>query len=144
MERIGNKEIISSYASPHLRPVAFNKLLLFTAFWAVIVTGFAIINRLRRWAKPISSHKLWPAIAQQVRDSAVNSNYRLANPALYSDSFRRSYVSLSSRFGVLFHNCHPAGVRSVFPAIKLPGPHGSSDAISLSVLINNDLWQIPA
>ena len=49
-------------------------LLLFTAFLAVIVTGFAIINRLRRWAKPISSHKLWPAIAQQVRDSAVNSN----------------------------------------------------------------------
>ena len=27
-----------------------------------------------RWAKPISSHKLWPVIAQQVRDSAVNSN----------------------------------------------------------------------
>ena len=77
MERIGNKEMISSYASPHLRPVAFNKLLLFTAFWAVIVTGFAIINRLRRWAKPFSGHKLWPVIAQQVRDSAVNSNNKL-------------------------------------------------------------------
>ena len=54
-------------------PVA-SGVLLFTAFWAVIVTGFAIKNRLRRWAKPISSHKLWPVIAQQVRDSAVNSN----------------------------------------------------------------------
>ena len=49
-------------------------VLLFTALWTVIVTGFAITNRLRRWAKPISSHKLWPVIAQQVRDSAVNSN----------------------------------------------------------------------
>ncbi len=29
---------------------------------------------LRR-AKPISGYKLWPVIAQQVRDSAVNSNY---------------------------------------------------------------------
>ena len=54
--------------------VSVRKELLFTAFWAVIVTGFAIKNRLRRWAKPISSHKLWPVIAQQVRDSAVNSN----------------------------------------------------------------------
>ncbi len=48
--------------------------LLITALWTVIVTGFAIINRLRRWAKPISNHKLWPVIAQQVRDSAVNGN----------------------------------------------------------------------
>ena len=31
-----------------------------------------------RWAKPISSHKLWPVIAQQVRDSAVNSNIETA------------------------------------------------------------------
>ncbi len=30
------------------------KELLFTALWTVIVTGFAITNRLRRWAKPIS------------------------------------------------------------------------------------------
>ena len=29
-------------------------LLLFTALRAVIVTGFANKNRLRRWAKPIS------------------------------------------------------------------------------------------
>ena len=48
--------------------------LLFTALWTVIVTGFANENRLRRWAKPISSHRFWPVIAQQVRDSAVNSN----------------------------------------------------------------------
>jgi hypothetical protein len=52
-----------------------NNLLLFTAFGAVIVTGFANVNRLRRWAKPISSHRFWPVIAQQVRDSAVNGNH---------------------------------------------------------------------
>ena len=57
-------------------------MLLFTAFWAVIVTGFAILNRLRRWAKPISGHKLWPVIAQQVRDSAVNSNVKIAGNSI--------------------------------------------------------------
>ncbi len=61
--------------------------LLFTAFWAVIVTGFAIKNRLRRWAKPISSHKLWPVIAQQVRDSAVNSNINALSAEIIASLF---------------------------------------------------------
>ena len=70
--------------------------LLFTALWTVIVTGFAIINRLRRWAKPISSHKLWPVIAQQVRDSAVNSN---------------------NKFSIISGNSYPAGSRSPLNSI---------------------------
>ncbi|MBR1472058.1 MAG: hypothetical protein IJ600_10520, partial [Lachnospiraceae bacterium] len=46
----------------------------FTALRAVIVTGFANENRLRRWAKPFSPGMFWVVIAQQVRDSTVNSN----------------------------------------------------------------------
>ena len=49
-------------------------MLLFTALRAVIVTGFANKNRLRRWAKPISRKVFLVVIAQQVRDSTVNGN----------------------------------------------------------------------
>ncbi len=49
-------------------------MLLFTALRAVIVTGFANENRLRRWSKPFSPGMFWVVIAQQVRDSTVNSN----------------------------------------------------------------------
>ncbi|MBR1471203.1 MAG: hypothetical protein IJ600_06130, partial [Lachnospiraceae bacterium] len=56
-----------------------------TALRAVIVTGFANENRLRRWAKPFSPGMFWVVIAQQVRDSTVNSNrylsYHFSAPA---------------------------------------------------------------
>ncbi|MBO6206700.1 MAG: hypothetical protein J6O73_07145, partial [Lachnospiraceae bacterium] len=45
--------------------------------------GFANENRLRRWAKPISFELLWVAIAQQVRDSTVNSNGFFADAACF-------------------------------------------------------------
>ena len=53
-------------------PAAF--LLLFTAILAVKVTGFANEIAFGDGAKPISTIALWVVIAQQVRDSTVNSN----------------------------------------------------------------------
>ncbi len=65
-----------SVRKPQSEEERTEKKLIFTTLWIVIVTGFAIINRLRRRAKPISNHKLWPVFAQQVCDSAVNGNQK--------------------------------------------------------------------
>ena len=59
------------YKSPSLRKDRF--AILLCRICKQILRGPSRMGPLR-WAKPISGHKLWPVIAQQVRDSAVNSN----------------------------------------------------------------------
>ena len=75
------------------------KRLLFTASQAVIVTGFANENRLRRWANPLSPVVFWVVIAQQVCDSTVNSNILFPIPYIFlSDRTWKNILTLHTNY----------------------------------------------
>ena len=54
--------------------ICFEKVVTIHSLNAVNSNGFAHANRLRRWDEPLYALLFGAAIAQQVRDSAVNSN----------------------------------------------------------------------